>query len=31
MKYVEDADGAHDEASWARRAPDMLKFLFGQQ
>jgi predicted alpha/beta superfamily hydrolase len=29
MRYVEDGDGGHDEASWARRAPDMLKFLYG--
>ena len=26
--YYEDPHGAHDENAWARRAPDMLQFLF---
>jgi predicted alpha/beta superfamily hydrolase len=31
LRYVEDGDGGHDEASWARRAPEMLKFLYGSK
>jgi enterochelin esterase-like enzyme len=26
--YYEDPEGAHDEASWARRSPSMLQYLF---
>jgi predicted alpha/beta superfamily hydrolase len=29
LRYVEDANGAHDEASWAARAEGMLRFLYG--
>jgi hypothetical protein len=29
LRYVEDPDGEHTEASWARRLPDALRFLFG--
>jgi hypothetical protein len=28
LAYAEDPDGAHDEASWSARVPDMLHFLF---
>lgn len=28
LAYVEDADGRHDELSWAARVEGMLKFLF---
>lgn len=27
--YVEDPIGVHNEAHWARRFPDMMRFLFG--
>ena len=27
--YVEDPEGVHNEAHWARRFPDMMRFLFG--
>lgn len=29
LRFVEDARGSHDEASWARRVPSMLAFLYG--
>lgn len=29
LRLVIDADGAHNEASWARRLPDALRFMFG--
>jgi predicted alpha/beta superfamily hydrolase len=29
LNYFEDSEGGHDEASWARRVPAMLKFLYG--
>lgn len=29
--YLEDKDGIHNEAHWARRFPDMMRFLFGKQ
>lgn len=29
LRYVEDPEGSHDEASWAQRTPDMLRFLYG--
>jgi predicted alpha/beta superfamily hydrolase len=28
LRFVEDAQGRHDEASWARRVPAMLDFLY---
>jgi len=28
LQFVEDAQGRHDEASWARRVPAMLDFLY---
>jgi predicted alpha/beta superfamily hydrolase len=28
LRYTEDPDGSHDEASWALRVPDMLRFLY---
>jgi predicted alpha/beta superfamily hydrolase len=28
LRYNEDADGSHDEASWALRVPAMLRFLY---
>jgi predicted alpha/beta superfamily hydrolase len=28
LRYTEDPEGSHDEASWALRVPDMLRFLF---
>jgi predicted alpha/beta superfamily hydrolase len=28
LAYVEDAEGSHDEASWAERLPRMLRFLY---
>lgn len=28
LRFVEDARGQHDEASWARRVPAMLDFLY---
>lgn len=28
LKVVEEAGGAHNEAAWARRFPDVLRFLF---
>ena len=30
LRFTEDARGAHDEASWARRVPAMLDFLYGE-
>lgn len=30
LRFVEDARGSHDEASWARRVPAMLDFLYGR-
>lgn len=30
LRYVEDQGAGHNEAAWARRAPDALRFLFGQ-
>lgn len=27
--YLEDKEGVHNEAHWARRFPDMVRFLFG--
>lgn len=30
LRFTEDARGSHDEASWARRVPAMLEFLYGQ-
>jgi enterochelin esterase-like enzyme len=29
LKYVEDCDGRHDEASWGRRLGDALRWLYG--
>jgi predicted alpha/beta superfamily hydrolase len=29
LKYVDDPRGEHNEASWARRLPDALRFLLG--
>lgn len=29
LRFVEDPQGRHDEASWARRVPAMLDFLYG--
>ena len=29
LGYMEDADGSHDEPSWARRLPAIFTFLFG--
>lgn len=29
LRFMEDARGQHDEASWARRVPAMLDFLYG--
>lgn len=29
LRYVEDAQGIHSEADWARRLPDALEFLLG--
>lgn len=29
LRFVEDPRGRHDEASWARRVPAMLDFLYG--
>lgn len=29
LRFVEDPRGQHDEASWARRVPAMLDFLYG--
>ena len=29
LKYVEDPDGRHDEASWGRRLADALTWLYG--
>jgi predicted alpha/beta superfamily hydrolase len=29
LRFVEDPRGSHDEASWARRVPAMLDFLYG--
>jgi predicted alpha/beta superfamily hydrolase len=31
LRYTEDPDGSHDEASWALRVPDMLRYLYPQQ
>lgn len=31
LRFVEDPRGSHDEASWARRVPAMLDFLYGRQ
>jgi predicted alpha/beta superfamily hydrolase len=31
LSYVEQADGGHDEATWALRVPGMLKFLYGKE
>jgi predicted alpha/beta superfamily hydrolase len=28
VKYVEVPDGLHNEAAWAARYPDMLRFLY---
>jgi hypothetical protein len=28
LRYTEDPDGSHDEASWALRVPDMLRYLY---
>ena len=28
LRFVEDAQGRHDEGSWARRVPAMLDFLY---
>ena len=28
VRYVEDSDGDHSEASWARRLPDALRWLY---
>ena len=28
LRYTEDADGSHDEASWALRVPAMLRYLY---
>lgn len=30
LRFVEDPRGGHDEASWARRVPAMLAFLYGR-
>lgn len=30
LRFVEDPRGSHDEASWARRVPAMLDFLYGR-
>jgi predicted alpha/beta superfamily hydrolase len=30
MRYVEDPDGTHSEASWAARLPEALRFLYGR-
>lgn len=30
LRYVEDPDASHDEASWARRVEGMLMFLYGR-
>jgi predicted alpha/beta superfamily hydrolase len=30
LRFVEDERGSHDEASWARRVPTMLDFLYGR-
>lgn len=30
LRYVEDAEGGHDEASWASRVEGMLMFLYGR-
>ncbi|RZL40326.1 MAG: alpha/beta hydrolase [Rubrivivax sp.] len=30
LRFVEDDRGSHDEASWARRVPAMLDFLYGR-
>ncbi|MBL8276404.1 MAG: alpha/beta hydrolase [Pelomonas sp.] len=30
LRFTEDTRGSHDEASWARRVPAMLEFLYGQ-
>lgn len=27
--YVEDKEGVHNEGHWARRFPEMMRFLFG--
>ena len=29
LRFVEAPRGSHDEASWARRVPAMLDFLYG--
>ena len=29
LRFIEDAQGRHDEGSWARRVPAMLDFLYG--
>ena len=29
LRYTEQADGQHDEATWAKRVPGMLEFLYG--
>ncbi len=31
LHYVEEPLGMHNEAAWARRLPDALRFLFGHQ
>lgn len=30
LKYIEDPEGRHSEADWARRLPDALTFLYAQ-
>ena len=30
LSYTEQADGGHDEATWATRVPAMLQFLYGR-
>lgn len=30
LRFTEDPRGSHDEASWARRVPAMLDFLYGR-
>ena len=30
LRYVEDPGGTHQEATWARRLPDAVRFLFGR-
>jgi hypothetical protein len=27
--YIEDQEGVHNEGHWARRFPEMMRFLFG--